>query len=803
MSAEMYRRRQLPGVNGISRDCAACLIRVAFLLTCISAATLGLFGQNSGQAAGYPTAQSPQTETPEGELVGGYLMHQSVDFGGRITETTGSVPMYNTLVNLQSGPRLLEQTLSVQAPSPTGALFDNLYLNSFGWGGDPSNALRFNVGLAGWYKFNASFRRDQNYFDYNLFANPLNPVSTNPALPTIFVNTSPHSYFTRRHMYDYALQLFPQRTLGFRFEYSRNTNSAPSFSSFHEGTDVLLNQPWSTTLNAYRFGGDWRILPKTTISYTQVLQYIKNDTSYSLAPFTTFLLPNGAPTEFGLPWLNGGSPCTTPLIAGVANPVCNQYLSYTHTQRYRQSVPTEQLNLSSSSIPNVDFSGFFAYSNSTASTPQNELFNGLVTRSNERQWNTNSTHANSTWVTVQTDFGVTFRINQHLRIVDGFRFYNFRVPGSLALLQNFFFNPSTVTPPGNVLAPIATFPGTTLLHTASSSADILNDIFKRKVGQKIIGNEIQGQIDFTRQFGITLGYGYRYTRDTHNWTSTAIGDIFFPVLPNRGNCVGVPLNPDGSCTFTGLFDSEDENIVINENAGIFGAWFRPSQNLRLNGSVRLSYFDNFFTRIDPLHQQRYRVNFSYTPKPWMTIGANLNILDQTNLTQDFDYRAHSRNYGFNATMLPQGRFSFDVAYEYTGIQQNNNICFVGSVQPPGTGVCVNDNTMLEILGNYTSQTNYGSASVIFKPAHRASIQVGYNIVNVDGSTVILNNLQPLGPLSSRYQQPLASIAIALTKQWEWLGGWNYYQYNETSFVGPTSPRYFHANLTTLALRYRF
>ena len=33
--------------------------------------------------------------------------------------------------------------------------------------------------------------------------------------------------------------------------------------------------------------------------------------------------------------------------------------------------------------------------------------------------------------------------------------------------------------------------------------------------------------------------------------------------------------------------------------------------------------------------------------------------------------------------------------------------------------------------------------------------------------------------------------------------WNYYQYGEGSFVGPTSPRYFHANNATFSLRWAF
>ena len=69
-------------------------------------------------------------------------MHSSVELGYRATDITGSGDMYDTLVDLQQGPRLLDQTLSMQSLDHQGILFDRLYLNSFGWGGDPNNALR-------------------------------------------------------------------------------------------------------------------------------------------------------------------------------------------------------------------------------------------------------------------------------------------------------------------------------------------------------------------------------------------------------------------------------------------------------------------------------------------------------------------------------------------------------------------------------------------------------------------------------------------------------------------------------------
>jgi hypothetical protein len=45
--------------------------------------------------------------------------------------------------------------------------------------------------------------------------------------------------------------------------------------------------------------------------------------------------------------------------------------------------------------------------------------------------------------------------------------------------------------------------------------------------------------------------------------------------------------------------------------------------------------------------------------------------------------------------------------------------------------------------------------------------------------------------------------VQIAKNFTWHGGWNYYQYGESSFVGPTLPRYFHANLATFSLKYAF
>jgi hypothetical protein len=81
--------------------------------------------------------------------------------------------------------------------------------------------------------------------------------------------------------------------------------------------------------------------------------------------------------------------------------------------------------------------------------------------------------------------------------------------------------------------------------------------------------------------------------------------------------------------------------------------------------------------------------------------------------------------------------------------------------------------------------------------------VDYSITSVDGNAPQFNVLQPLGSLQYKYPQPVANLSIDIGHKLACNTGWNYYQYGEGSFVGPTAPRYFHANALTESLRYAF
>ncbi|MFZ3265245.1 MAG: hypothetical protein WA172_14670, partial [Terriglobales bacterium] len=197
-----------------------------------------------------------------------YRVHQSIEFGYRAGDITGSEAMFDTLVNQHDGPRLLDQMFSMHSVTREGTPFDDLLVNSVGWGGDPNNYLRLRVDKDRWYDFRASFRRDQNFFDYDLLANPLNYPSSSPNVP---INNSPHEFQTRRRMSDFDLTMLPRSVVSFRLGFSHNNMTGNSWTSVHEGTDALLLQPWDTTSNTWRVGVDFKPIERTVFSYDEVL----------------------------------------------------------------------------------------------------------------------------------------------------------------------------------------------------------------------------------------------------------------------------------------------------------------------------------------------------------------------------------------------------------------------------------------------------------------------------------------------------------------------------------------------------
>jgi hypothetical protein len=756
------------------------------------------FAQSSEQTTPPAPAGSPP-DSGEGKEIGGFRVTQSLEVGGRITDVSGSQAMYDTLVNQQSGARILEQSLSMQSLTHQD-VFDTLTFNSFGWGGDPEQAARVRLSKYGWYTFTGSYQHMQNYFDYNLFANPLNPPTGSPFIPIL---TSPHGYYNRQNLYNIGIVALPMRRVSFRFDYNRNRFNGPSFSSDHQGTEALTDHSNNYTLNGYRFGVDFRAAKKTTLSYTQSLQYYSGDTAYGLDPFNSWPLSSGRPVSFGLSWFNSGSPCSAPLMNGIANPACNGFFDYSLSQRVHTSIPTEQVNLKSSSLKWLDFNGQYQYSHASSNTPLNETFSGLITRSANLSFNTSGSSSNARWNSSSADVTAIFHVTDKLRLLETFRFRDFSVAGNFFDFQSSFFNAAS-SGSASLLNPVAMFPSTTLLHNSGSPPDVTNEATVNLIGQNMKQNDFEVQYDVSPFFGVRTGFVWsRYIIQAGSTYQAALGDIYYPNLPNRGNCVGLPLNPDGSCTFTGvILPGANPTVEINRYSGVLGAWFRKG-NLHANVNAQIGGADNWIYRTDPIHFFNISGNISYTPRSWLSLGGNLIFQRSTNSDSDIDYNQHNYTAMINATITPTSHWGLDLAYNFDAIQQNMNVCFAGTLVPPGSYTCLFDSTLMETYGVYQTHTQYGYFALTLTPWERVTMRFGYNIVDNQGNTTSFNTLQPLGPLSSIYQLPLAAVDVNIYKNVTFKAGWNFYQYGEGSFVGPTAPRYFHTNNTTLALQYAF
>jgi hypothetical protein len=769
-----------------------------------------------------------QATEEQGIDSGNYNIKQSVEFGYRFTDFTGDPGAYDTFVNLQQGPRLLDMTLEMRSLNHQGSLFDRLYLSNFGYGGDPNNVSRLRMGKNKWYDFNAMFRRDQNVWDYSLQANPLNPVSTFTNAPAGFnpvLGFSPHLFNTRRRMGDYNLTLLPESKIRFRLGYSRNVNEGPSLSSYHQGTEALLLQDWRNTVNAYRLGVDFKILPRTNVSYDQVWNYYKGDTGVN-DQNQLFQLANGTPVDIGIS-LNAAAnqPCAATFTAtGTINPACNAYLNYSRHANVRTSMPTEQVSLQSSYFKALDLAGRFSYTGGDLNVADyQELFGGRESRTNLSNAEAFGP-AFGRHVSAALDFGATWHLSERFRVLDTFNFSSFRNPAEYDASNCAFFSPNLLTA-ANLFTPAVPLPvvcaapadgvAGTPAHSASSGPDASFAISALLLKQDQKTNLFQVEYDFARNFGMRVGYRFRH-RDIADADFEQKTEIFYPSNANRGDCalVGALLpagctdNDDGSFTFRTPqpIETDTGDTLINEHSGLFGIWARPVDAWRINFDTEIGSADNSFTRISPRQWQEYRLRTTYKVASWVNLNGSVNILEKRNNVSEINNLQHNRMYGWGAMLEPNDHVALEFGYDYSDDYSQILVCFVSSASPPGLAKCPGSTVLVEAPSIYSSKSHYGYFDVQWRPVRRLTTHLGYNITSTTGSALILNPNAPPGPLNSNYHRPYGGFDYVFVKNWTGKAYWGYYGYHEDQISVPQdslAPRNFRGNLVTLSLRYAF
>jgi len=566
-------RKIMTELKGV-RSIATVLLAAAYLIAPACRAQTS----SSEQPAGTTPSASPSI----------YSIQQTAEVGYRTDWIGGNISTYDTFVDLGSGPRLLDYTLDMRSNNHQGLLFDNLNFSNFGYGGDPNDVSRLRVGKNKLYDFSAVFRRDRYYWDYALLANPLNPVpfTLSPTMPSFASTGSPHSMDLTHTMQDYDLTLMPQSRVRLRLGYSRYVSEGPSLTTEDATVEILMAQNFEMTTNAYRMGVDFKILPKTTISYDQFLEYNKNDTNDSLAD-TPFLVQNPSfpgtlPVSLGVNYYYPPNavttPCTTPLLStGFVNNTststsCKMVASYVRTAPTRNFMPIERLSLQSTMIPRLEMSASASYSNSNNSAAN--LYDSI------NEWTASTTSqvrdsivsgpSDAKEIFVHANWSGIYTINQKLRIEDSIYYDHWQNPGYNNQTTTDLFAAAAPTGSGDVgiLLPMAQFaplvsggstfaticpsPYTALTcpqHSSSAAADAADSLTSEFASDRAISNTIQLEADLTSRISGRIGYLYESRQIDNYFASQTLSDIYYPGATTGGTAANDYFAARGSCPY--------------------------------------------------------------------------------------------------------------------------------------------------------------------------------------------------------------------------------------------------------------
>ena len=760
----------------------------------------------------------------------GYEIHESVDMGGRMASINGSGAMYDTLVNMQSGPRVQGESFELRAlPGFKGGILDDLHAFASGFGGDPENFAKMDFSKSKYYEFSGTFRRDRRYFDYDLLGNPGIPSgysipigpSTAPtgsyAWPQ--VRNSPFLFNTVRRMTDTNLTLLPQAKVSYRFEYTQNVMQGPSFTpsgyQLAGSYSMILQEMQRNSTDDFMGGIDWKPVENTKLTFEERITHYKGDSYFMLAPQDlTVQEPDGTKVALldsyqnALPYGYSGatgafSPASncnpTSMINGstilypnpnggapIVDPACNVASSYARYQPTREIFPTEIFRFQSSSIKNIFMNGDVRYTHANTNLPAYfDQFQGLAGANRSVTY---TGFANARREVMAADYGIVWQVTNRFSLEDQINYSNARQPGSSEFASGVTVAVSKAAGLDTIDNPV------TSTTTAAAGAGTLEGSSAIGIpqagyfGQQFTTNNLTMIWDATPRTTFSLTWRYQYHLISEGQGTS----------PHN---IPIPVN-----------NTDSGEVTIHENGGVFTAALHPATNWELNGSVEMMYNDNVFTPMGFRQMQHYRLHTIYRPRTWATISGAYNDLETHNNTDNnqnlpgntfpyygpLNHQFHSRVASTAVELFPNEHYGFDFDYSFSDVYLADNVCFQGaaSTMPGGTvypgaatpsgalcgkvtkGYGTNNVLFGPAKDFQDAPTQFGSAAVTLSPNKRLRSNLGYRISSVNGSRFFTDAADVNGSMVSSYQSPYVSAEWTVRPGFIWKGEYDYYGYGE-------------------------
>jgi len=766
-----------------------------------------------------PAAPTSKMTTPEG-----YSAHYSADVSGRVNDTAHSGAMYDTLVNLQSGPRVSGETIELhKLDSNKHAWVDDARATGSGFGGDPYNFAKLAMSKAKLYEFNGIFRRDRQYFDYDLLGNPNIPhgltlpigPSTAPTGQLLWQQPQHSSVFTNsvRRMTDTDLTLYPQSKFSVRLAYSQNIMQGPSLLPVRSGGVIKYNalmelyQRHST--DEYSITVDWKPVKGTQLTYEQRMHHYKENSYITLdpngfqvqeadgtpaylgnwdfssngststttlwAPYSTAACSSNSivsATTFLNPSSNGGPP--------IIDPSCDVVTGYLRTYPIRTTMPSEIVRFQSTSIKNLIMNGQFSYSRMNMNMPSFMdnawgLLAGTATAGATRD-EYNSAVGSGKREVYNAGFGVIWEVAK-----------NFDLEDQVTLSAN--GQPTTVNTSGYTKLVTGFAAGQeTINYAGTLTSSVTNS--------GIATGEVYGVVN------TYFGNEQLINNLTASWTVSPKANVAFTYRYGNRN-IGLNLNVTPTTART-IF-------AITEQGGILNAAYRVTSNWDINGTIEAMYDDNAFTTMSPRQLRHYRVHTKFRPAKWADFTATYTDMERHNNTQNtgvvspygqLNHVDYSRTAGLSGMLTPNDHLAIDFDYLYSDVYTATNICYTnqdsgfltGTTSPYFAGAasltssgapstCVTsatNSTPTQWLARafMSAPTQHASIGLDLSPSEKVKYGVGYRISSVAGSQFFADARAVNGSLQSTYQTPYLNVAYTMHPGLVWKAEYNYYGYGE-------------------------
>jgi hypothetical protein len=690
--------------------------------------------------------KSSDIATVAGEEAGDFIVTSSVEFGYRGLSVDGDFNKYQSDLNYRAGPRLFDSSfLAKSKDGHDNGLFETFLVTSTGWGADPQGNVRASVENPEWYRFDAVYRRFKYFRFLNNFANPnwvFSPAQFSvPPKPI----TGEHGFDTRIHLGDFDLTLLPKNEkIRFNIGYSPERYSGPAFINYHAGgNEFNLLTDVKTRANDFRVGADGRVGP-INFSFLQGFRRFRDDTT----------IDSGINTAINL------------------NPAAANLTSFRRDEPAHGSVNYTRLSLQTLIADRLDITGRIIYSNSKQNYSFIESFTGrnwnpritgfppsppgaTPNTLNLGQYNLVGDSERPNWL---GDLGITLLATKKFRISNTTKVETFEINGT-ALFSDFF----------------SLTRGTRTDTIGFNNRNVITGVDYRK-----IQNTIEGDYQFNPRYSVHLGYRYGHRNVDESISGFNLG-----------------TNAPTAIPATTVSESNNTHAIL----GGFKA--RPFSEWTLYFDAENGTADNVFTRIGNYDYTNIRFKSRY--KPTSRVAFNVAVITRDNANpseiagvsiEDFGVSTKSRIFTSSLDWTTTSRFSVSAGYNYHWINSKAIVdYFFNSIRhPEGNSLYIVRNNFfyIESVAQIAPRTTLFTAYRINKDTGQGS--------RVATPTSFAGTLIASYPMS--YQSPEARLAIRLHHRLDWNVGYQYYNYNESTLVGPR-PQNYHAHLPYTSLRLYF